>query len=67
MNEGDFEESGEMMDMYGNNVRVPRRIESFSGKDKLKDLKTRSVQDQFQDCDKDWSLNRVIVVLFEHI
>ena len=35
MNDGDFEESGELMDMYGNNVRVPRRIESFSGKKKL--------------------------------
>ena len=32
VNDGDFEESGELMDMYGNNVRVPRRIESFSGK-----------------------------------
>ncbi len=39
VDDGDIEDNAGLVDMYGNNVRVPRRIESYPGNNSTKHSK----------------------------
>ncbi len=39
VDDGDIDDNAGLVDMYGNNVRVPRRIESYPGNNLTKHLK----------------------------
>lgn len=39
VDDGDIDDNAGLVDMYGNNVRVPRRIESYPGNNSTKHSK----------------------------